>query len=342
MSMKKVKYVVVGQGLAGTAISMRLRKKGISHLVIDDAEYSLSSKVAAGLINPIVLKRLSLVADAGVFLPAADVFYKEFETLTGVKTHFNVPLKHIFNDIAEVNHWQEKMGDARFYDHLGEPEVSANENIKAPFGVAPVKTASWLNTRLYLDSYAKFLESEGLLVKTQLSDLNQDSINALGVEYEELILCVGFKMPKSTPELKDLFRPTKGEVLTIYSEELPQDYIVHKKIFILPYGEHMYKVGSTYNWNELDHRPSAQAKEELLEALENMFGANYEVVEHEAGVRPNTKDRKPLMGTFKGMHIFNGLGSRGALMAPYLSQVMVNYLLEQKPIPQKWDLKRFI
>ena len=54
-----------------------------------------------------------------------------------------------------------------------------------------------------------------------------------------------------------------------------------------------------------------------------MTSAPFEILSHNSGIRPTTKDRRPLLGrhtTLKRLHLLNGLGTRGVLMAPLLSE----------------------
>ncbi|MEX0882137.1 MAG: FAD-binding protein, partial [Cyclobacteriaceae bacterium] len=49
----EVDFLLIGQGLAGTVLSYRLIKAGFKVHLIDKDEEGTSSKVAAGLYNPI-------------------------------------------------------------------------------------------------------------------------------------------------------------------------------------------------------------------------------------------------------------------------------------------------
>ena len=55
--MAEYKYLIVGQGLAGTVLSYQLLKNGIPHKVLDDGHLSAATLAAAGLINPITGRR---------------------------------------------------------------------------------------------------------------------------------------------------------------------------------------------------------------------------------------------------------------------------------------------
>ncbi len=52
-----VDVVIIGQGICGTFLSWNLYKEGKSFLVIDDGAENSSSKVAAGIINPVTGRR---------------------------------------------------------------------------------------------------------------------------------------------------------------------------------------------------------------------------------------------------------------------------------------------
>ena len=121
--------------------------------------------------------------------------------------------------------------------------------------------------------------------------------------------------------------PVKGEVLTLRLPGYPHsEKIVHGGVFIMPLGDDLYKVGATYSWDPLDERPSDQGKDWLLERLAKLWQGPVEQLGHEAAVRPAVRDRKPILGAVdgrEGLYVFNGMGSRGTLLAPLLSQWML-------------------
>ena len=70
----------------------------------------------------------------------------------------------------------------------------------------------------------------------------------------------------------------------------------------------------------------------------------YEVIEHSAGIRPTTIDRRPIIGShpnYKNIYVFNGLGSRGILLAPTLSCWLYNHIYKRLLISKEVDIKRF-
>ena len=78
--------------------------------------------------------------------------------------------------------------------------------------------------------------------------------------------------------------------------------------------------------------------------LNEILSVPYDVVEHKAGVRPAVRGRRPLLGehpTNNRVLLFNGMGSKAVLMAPYLAKHMVEYLTQGNPLLPEIDLKRF-
>ena len=81
-----VDYLVIGQGISGTFLSYYLKHEGKSLVVIDDFQPNSSSRVAAGIINPVTGRRMVTVWLAGEILPFAAKAYSEIGQQLGIKT----------------------------------------------------------------------------------------------------------------------------------------------------------------------------------------------------------------------------------------------------------------
>ena len=66
---------ILGQGLAGTALAWHAHWAGHTVHIFDPGSHDGASWVAAGLINPIVLKRKRLVLEAHHHMASMDHFY---------------------------------------------------------------------------------------------------------------------------------------------------------------------------------------------------------------------------------------------------------------------------
>jgi glycine/D-amino acid oxidase-like deaminating enzyme len=67
--------------------------------------------------------------------------------------------------------------------------------------------------------------------------------------------------------------------------------------------------------------------------LTSLLDAPFTVTGQRAGIRPSTKDRRPLMGKHpidENHFLFNGLGSKGISSAPTLAKEMLDFLLHEQ------------
>ena len=120
--------------------------------------------------------------------------------------------------------------------------------------------------------------------------------------------------------------------------------IKRSSIFIMPLGNQIYWVGATYDNSDKTKSPTQLKKRWLIEKIESILLKPYEVIEHNASIRPSTIDRRPIIGShpdYKNLYVLNGLGSRGILLAPTLSSWLYNNIYKSTPIPKEADIKRF-
>ncbi len=332
--MQKNKYLIIGQGIAGTILSYRFKKAGIPFKIIDSPNLSQSSKIAAGLANPVVLKRQKWVKDAERFTAQLKDFYLSFERELSANIYHPLPLYHIFQSNGEVNDWQQNASNPYLQSYLGKVEKYALPQVKSPYGFGKVEGIFWIDTHLMISRWRKELKASELLI--------EESFQAEEYQDYQHIYCNGHLMTEHFPLLANVYSKTKGQVMLIESVELKENYGLHSSVFTLPLGEHRFKVGATYEHKNLNDETSPEGLARLQSDLEKFYSGAYRVLEHYAGVRPNIKDRKPILGKVApGKYCFNGLGSRGVLMAPYLSQHFIDYLVHNKELEPSWNIDRF-
>ncbi len=332
--------LLIGQGLAGSILSLALHERGQLHHIIDDPFLSASSRVAAGIVNPIVLKRLKPVQDADLFLPAAVQFYNRWGYLLKEEFYNRINIHHIFSSPGQVNDWLVKSELPKLSPYLGKVIPNTATTILAPHGLGVVEHTAWLQTDNFLKAHLSHHQST---MSYSEEEVLPQKLTDLAKEFRYVIICNGHLMRKLTPQTAEAFAPTRGEVMIVESEDLPQDVIYHGPVFILPLGHNRFKVGATYHWDLLQDTTTAGGLGQLKSEFEKIFNGGYKVVQHLAGVRPNIKDRKPLVGRItKNIYAFNGLGSRGVLMAPYLADIFLDHLLEHKKLPDRYNVERFL
>ncbi len=83
---------------------------------------------------------------------------------------------------------------------------------------------------------------------------------------------------------------------------------------------------------------------ELKEKLKKIIGCNYQLINHQAGVRPSSADRRPIIGQhpkYKNLHVFNGLGTKGVMLAPYFGKNFVNFYSNKQALHPDINVNRF-
>lgn len=91
----------------------------------------------------------------------------------------------------------------------------------------------------------------------------------------------------------------------------------------MPLGNELFRVGSTYEWQQLDNVPTDAGRDEITSKLATFLRLPFEVVGHQAAVRPIHRNQYPVVGWHpvqRQLGYFNGLGSKGTLHAPYFAR----------------------
>ena len=101
----KVDTLIVGFGIAGLNYAEQLSRHDKSFIVLDSKEES-TSHLAAGIINPTVLKRFNPVWRADDFFDYALTFYSDLEERIQSQMIYPMPIYRILNDIQEQNDWR--------------------------------------------------------------------------------------------------------------------------------------------------------------------------------------------------------------------------------------------
>lgn len=346
--MKKIDYLIVGQGLAGTLLAYFLIKKNKTVFVVDEVQTSSASRIAAGIFNPITGRRFVKTWMADEIFPFAEATYRELELFIGKNVFHKMNVIRKFGGQAEFREWELKCTLASYANYL--EDNRANKSFSGDeFGFVEIKNSGWLDVQTFIEGFRSRLSEEKILLETELDGLDlvfeNENILWKGFSFSKVIFCEGYKVLEN-PFFRQLpFTHAKGEILTIFSKKLKLEKILSKGIFILPIGNHFFKVGSTYDWNDLDEKPTEHGKNEIADKLEKIIGNKFEIITHRAGIRPTVKDRRPILGfhpVFSNIGILNGLGTKGVSLAPFFANHFVEFLEEGKFLMPEVDIKRFM
>jgi glycine/D-amino acid oxidase-like deaminating enzyme len=125
---------------------------------------------------------------------------------------------------------------------------------------------------------------------------------------------------------------------------LDPDVILNRGHWVLPVGSGAARVGATHEPGNLAVTPTAAARAALEGSAAALLQRQFAVTGHEAGVRVNLPDRHPLAGRHPAnprLGRINGLGAKGALLAPMLARQWVQHLTEGVPFDPDVTETRF-
>lgn len=349
---KNIKFLIVGQGLAGSLLGWRLLQQGHSVLIVDPCLEQTASRTAAGLINPITGKRLVKTQHIDEYLPAAKRLYSELEAFFDEEFWHDMQQVRLFQSQDDVKQWQKRQADVDYEPYLGDQFSAHNKAYlkEGSIGGFNQKYCGYLDTALLLDSLRDYFQAKGCFSKQQLK-IDELTIHNSGIQWKEytikqLIFCNGFQL-QNNPWFSWLpLQPAQGEIFTLKTiKQLPEEIVQFGK-WLLPQKNGQFRLGSTWQWKPIDEQPSDRSATELLEAFEQQFPqfSDAQIIEKRVGVRPGTRDKMPFIGNHPhapNLSVFNGFGSKGTLMIPWYAERFCDSLTQGASLPSFVDIKRY-
>lgn len=340
--MKKVDYIIVGDGYAALFFAHQLIKNNKSFYLFSEGKKS-ASFVSAGIINPAVLKRFTTFWLAQEQIDSLKKTLSEIEGYTHKNYLIEKPILRVFHDEKEKELWLKKSNEISF---LSNDFIKIN-SIKNPFGCGKVNHSARLNVRDFFTDLMNYLEQNSHLIKEKFDYnlVNTENSTYKDIQFKNIIFAEGMAV-KENPYFSEIpVEANKGHHLEVkLSEKIEDDFTIKKKHFIFPLNENTYYYGGTYDREQTHHKIDNSAVEKLINALAEFYPNDFEVTQVKFGFRPTVKDRRPIVGAhseFKNFYVFNGLGARGILNGNYFAINLYNHLENGEEIHPEVDLKRF-
>lgn len=343
-------YLIIGQGIAGSMIAYELMKRGASLDIFNRTSESSSSNVAAGLYNPVTGRKMVKSWNADAIFAGLEKHYRELEEVLGEKFLYDTGIYRPFFSQEEHNEWQGRIADGLYDEFVEELKVrpTGNSRIIDPYGGLLLKNAGYVDIPVLLRGFRKYFENVESYHELSYDHQNLKRVKG-GVSYNEVVyrkvvFCEGNRITEN-PWFGWLpMKPVKGEIVDA-NIDYTEQFILNRGVFLLPQNkEGLYRIGSTYDNHRLDHESTEEARVYLTEKLGIIFEGSLEVVRQRAGIRPATRDRKPMLGMHpanKEMFIFNGLGTKGVSLAVYYARQLADYLHIDQPLDQEVNIARF-
>jgi len=345
----KLDCLIIGQGLAGSALAMRMLARGWKILVINRADSTSPSQIAAGLFNPVTGKMFAKTWMADELFPFLHHYYRHVEEITGVHFFYSLPIYGPFANAGEQNEWMARSADGPIRPYVKKIFTTSQYPgvLNDPLGGYLLDQCGYVDTKRYTTAVRKWLEERACYVEGSVGPgdlrVGRSGVRFGRYEADAVVFCEGVGVFANPWFDWVPIKPLKGEMLSVRGKFL-RDVIVNKGVYMVPGSSDTWHVGATYEREFESPAPTVEGKNALEERLRALSPAPYEVVDHRAGVRPSTPDRRPLIGTHpehSNLVIFNGMGTKGISLAPYFSAEIVAWFEKEKQLPEAVDISRY-
>ena len=346
--MVQTEFLVLGQGISGTWLTYWLQKAGRQFMVIDEADPSSSSRVAAGVINPVTGRRYAITWMDETLLPFAEKAYEQFGKELSIKAISTKRIIDFFPSAQMRLAFLERIEETPYLSlPANEKEFSGQLNFD--LGCGEISPAFTVHLKELLSSWRERISREGFLQQDRfdptLLEISSKEIRYQDISARYIVYCDGYRGMDHPWFNKIPFAPNKGEAVLAEIPDLPAGAIYKKGLSIVPLGQPgLFWIGASYEW-DYDHADPTEAfRKRTDDFLKDFLKMPYRIIDHQAGIRPASLERRPFVGLhprYTNVGILNGMGTKGCSLSPYFAKRLCDFILEGKPIEPLADIKRF-
>lgn len=337
--MKTWDVIIIGGGIIGLSLSIELRKKGASVLVVERGEPGREASHAAGgmLVDCALETPPALQPVATASARMYPEFAHELEVESGMKvdlrdqgtilfpsTEHALPLESRALTRAQLTELEPALSD---FNHpaffLKERSVDPRALTAAAIKAAKNRDVDFSSG----DSVTAVNLSDGQVTgatTTKTSFLAPKVVNCAGA-WSGQIGPVGFPT-----------RPVKGQILCLImpSRTLLKHVIRSPQVYLIPRGDGRLLLGATIEEAGFDKRTDAPTIQRLHHAATALVPKllDAKILEAWAGLRPGTPDALPILGATEtpGYYVATGHFRDGILLAPVTAQIMAEVITGAK------------
>lgn len=345
----QIDFLIIGQGISGTWLSYYLQKEQRSFLVIDNNEARAPSRLAAGIINPITGRRHVTTWMADQLLPFVWDEYQALGNSLEIEAISRKDIIDFFPSPQMRLSFQQRTAEQAAYISISQEENGYPNYFQYDFGFGEIKPVYTAHLENILPAWRSQLEKNGQIWTDHFDPASltvyNDHITYKDIVAKRIIFCDGCS-GADNPYFKNLpFAPNKGEALIVEIPGLPADHIYKKGLSLVPLAEkNHWWIGSAYEW-DFDHPdPTPAFREKTIQVLDHWLKIPFRFIDHVAGIRPATLERRPFVGwhpIYPAVGILNGMGTKGCSLAPYFARELVLQIRDNSPISAEADISRF-
>lgn len=305
-----------------------------------------ASKISAGMVNPIVLKKFNTFWLASEQIEMLTATMQEMKCYLGKTFFVQNPIYRIFHDPNEKLLWLKKRQRADLTPFLSD-EIHHLDEINNPYQCGKVMQGGYLHVASFFESFYDYLSQNEYWVQ-ELFDyqkLDTDTLQYKDNQFQHIVFCEGNAVQHNPFFSFIPIKPNKGHQIEVKIEELTLQNVVKKKHFLIPLENGNFYYGGTYDREDTHPEINPLAVQELTEGLSWICNQDFEIVEKNTAFRPTVADRRPIIGKhpqYNNVFVFNGLGARGVLNGAYFSRQLFAFIENGIPIDDEVAIERFL
>jgi glycine oxidase len=339
--------LIIGGGIIGLSLSIALRKRGASVLVVERGEPGREASHAAG--GMLVDCPLETPASLQALATASARMYPEFAHELEVESEMKVDLRDqgtiLFPSLDHPPGLTPDRLTAPWFEehepalaHGNRPAFYLQERSVDPRALV---AAAWKTAK----NRGVDFSSGDEVIAVNVADGRAIGVTTTKTSFHaaKIVNCAGawsgqIKTPHAIPT-----RPVKGQMLCLAmpSRELLR-HVIRSDVYLIPRGDGRLLVGATAEEAGFDKRTvpeTIQRQLRLAIALVPKL-ADAKILEDWAGLRPGTPDNLPILGdtSTPDYYVATGHFRDGILLAPITAEVMVAMIEGRTP---EYDLTAF-
>lgn len=343
----QVDYIIIGQGISGTMLSRTLMSRGKSVLVVDNGKENTASKVASGVINPVTGRRIVRTWMIDTLLPFAEKTYEDIGEEIGKTIVRRCNIIDFYPTEQMQSAWWDRIEEEEYLHHV-EDAKWWKQYLNFNYGAGEIDPCLLIDLHTLLNSWKQKLSSVNALIEADFAVedcfISETEVVYKDIHAKKIIFCDGVNGFRNPYFSKLPFAYSKGEMMLLKIKGLPQTNILKQGINIVPQGDDMFWVGSSFEWEYEHEHPTEKFKNKVETQLKDWLKLPYEVIDHKAAIRPASLERRPFVGLHPqhpNVGILNGMGTKGCSLTPFFAHQLADHLLSGTSINPTADITRF-
>jgi glycine oxidase len=341
--------IIIGGGIIGLSLALKLRKSGTSVLVVERGEPAREASHAAG--GMLVDSSFETKPALRELATASACMYPEFVHEVQLESGMKVDLRDegtIFFHSAEQIAEAEKFGEALPAEKLRDLEPALSQTDLPAFFLRERSVDPRALSAAVLEAAKRRgvdFSSGDEVIAVNISDGAVSGVTTSKTYFlaPKVINCAGAWSGQVGPHAFPT-RPVKGQMLCLLSPagELVRHVIRTPEIYLIPRSDGRILAGATVEEAGFDKRTDLATIQRLHRAAIATVPrlADAKILGDWAGLRPGTPDSLPILGVTKtpGYYVATGHFRDGILLAPVTARVMAQVVLGGRP---EFDLSAF-